>query len=44
MSNARMVAFPCWPFELFSLKELYRGKLVHSIVSRARMVAVNSIE
>ena len=26
-----MVALPFWPFELSSLNELYRGKLVRSI-------------
>ena len=31
MSRARMVALPCWPSELSSLNELYRGKLVCSI-------------
>ena len=31
MSHARMVAPSCWPFELFPLNELYRGKLVHFI-------------
>ena len=30
--NARMVAFPCWHFELSPLNELYRGKLVGSIM------------
>ena len=31
MSCAKMVALRCWPFELSSLNELYRGKLVRSI-------------
>ena len=28
---ARMVALPCWPFELSFLNELYRGMFVGSI-------------
>ena len=28
---ARIVALPCWPFELSPLNELYRGKHVRSI-------------
>ena len=31
MSHARMVALPCWPFELSPLNELYREKLVRLI-------------
>ena len=31
MLCARMAALPCWPFELSSLNELNRGKLVRSI-------------
>ena len=31
VSRARMVALPCWPFELSLLNELYKGKLVRSI-------------
>ena len=31
MSRARLVALPCWPFDLSSLNELYRGKPVRSI-------------
>ena len=27
MSHARMVAPPCWPFELSPLNEFYRGQL-----------------
>ena len=31
MSRAKMVALPFWPFDSYSLNELYRGKLVRSI-------------
>ena len=31
MLHEKMVALPCWPFELSPLNELYMGKLVRSI-------------
>ena len=31
MSRSKLVALPCWTFELSPLNQLYRGKLVRSI-------------
>ena len=31
MSRARIIALPCWSFELSPLNNLYGGKLVRSV-------------
>ena len=43
MSHAIMVALPCWPFELSSLNEFYRGKLVRLITYPLRYFMIFGI-